>query len=77
VRKPAECIIPNFRNVHKQDTDFVGGYVIFSGASRETLSERGLPSTIGADFKKGISEPGDWTGYMYMQGETIPKELII
>src|SRR5262249_35967118 len=74
VRKPAECIIPNFRNVHKQDTDFVGGYVIFSGASREWVSERGLQTSIGADFKKAISEPGGWTVYMYMQGETIPRE---
>jgi choline dehydrogenase-like flavoprotein len=74
VSKPAECIIPNFRNVHKQDTDFLGGYVIFSGAYREKMSERGLSSGVGADFKKGISEPGGWGAYMYMQGETIPKE---
>jgi choline dehydrogenase-like flavoprotein len=74
VSKPAECIIPNFRNVHKQDTDFLGGYVIFSGAYREKMSERGLNSGIGADFKKGISEPGGWGAYMYLQGETIPKE---
>jgi choline dehydrogenase-like flavoprotein len=74
VSKPAECIIPNFRNVHKQDTDFLGGYVIFSGAYREKMSERGLSSGIGADFKKGISEPGGWGAYMYLQGETIPKE---
>src|SRR5258705_3905485 len=70
VGKPAECIIPNFRNIHKQDTDFIGGYVIFSGAYREKLSERGLQSSIGADFKKAISEPGGWGAYMYMQGET-------
>lgn len=74
VGKPAECIIPNFRNIHKQDTDFVGGYVIFSGAYREKLSERGLDFSVGADFKKAISEPGGWSAYMYMQGETIPKE---
>jgi choline dehydrogenase-like flavoprotein len=74
VSKPAECIIPNFRNVHKQDTDFVGGYVIFSGAYREKLSDKGLSETIGAKFKEGISQPGKWGAYMYMQGETIPKE---
>jgi choline dehydrogenase-like flavoprotein len=74
VTKPAECIIPNFRNIHKQDTDFLGGYVIFSGAYREKLSDRGIEPTIGADFKEAISEPGGWGAYMYMQGETIPKE---
>ena len=40
VAKPAECIIANFRNVEKQDTDFYGGYVIYSGASREKLNEK-------------------------------------
>jgi choline dehydrogenase-like flavoprotein len=74
VSKPAECIIPNFRNIRKQDTDFIGGYVIFSGAYREKLSDKGIPSNIGADFKEAISEPGGWGAYMYLQGETIPKE---
>ena len=74
VSKPAECIIPNFRNIHKQDTGFLGGYVIFSGAYREKLSDKGIEPTIGADFKEAISEPGGWGAYMYMQGETIPRE---
>ena len=74
VTKPAECIIPNFRNIHKQDTDFLGGYVIFSGAYREKISEKGIQSSIGANFKEAIDEPGGWSGYMYLQGETIPKE---
>lgn len=73
VSKPAECIIPNFRNVHQQDTDFVGGYVIFSGGYREKLSEKGLRSSIGAQFKDAVAKPGQWGMYMYMQGETIPK----
>lgn len=74
VGKPAECIIPNFRNIHKQDTDFLGGYVIFSAAFRERFNEERIPPTIGADFKEALSEPGGWGAYMYMQGETIPKE---
>jgi len=74
VSKPAECIIPNFRNIHDRETDFLGGYVIFSGAYREKMSDRGIESTIGADFKEAITEPGGWGAYMYMQGETIPRE---
>jgi choline dehydrogenase-like flavoprotein len=74
VSKPAECILPNFRNVKKQDTDFLGGYVIFSGAFRDKISDRGVKPTIGAEFKEALSEPGGWGGYMYMQGETIPRE---
>src|SRR6476620_8035077 len=74
VSKPAECIMPNFRNIRKQDTDFLGGYVIFSGASREKISDRGIEATIGGEFKDALSEPGGWGAYMYMQGETIPRE---
>jgi choline dehydrogenase-like flavoprotein len=74
VSKPAECIIANFRNVEKRDTDFYGGYVIYSGASREKLSDRNITSLLGAEFKEAISQPGGWTAYMYMQGETIAKE---
>ncbi len=29
---------------------------------------------IGSDYKKALSEAGGWGCYMYMQGETVPKE---
>ena len=74
VAKPAECIIANFRNVQKRDTDFYGGYVIYSGAYREKLSDKNIQSPLGAAFKEAISQPGTWGVYMYMQGETIAKE---
>ena len=74
VYKPAESIIPNFRNVQKQDADFLGGYVIFSGASRRLIDDNDTHGeTIGAKYKQAISQPGKWTAYMYMQGETLPK----
>lgn len=73
VRKPVENIIPNFRNVHRQDAAFLGGYVIFSAAGRETMQETDGMEPIGAGFKKAISQPGRWYAYMYMQGETLPQ----
>lgn len=73
VGKPAENIIPNFRNVERQDSDFQGGYVIFSGAGRENLHEPEGGDPIGAGFKEAIRRPGRWHAYMYMQGETLPK----
>ncbi|MBS0590630.1 MAG: GMC family oxidoreductase, partial [Proteobacteria bacterium] len=74
VYKPAENIIPNFRNVDKQDADFLGGYVIFSGASRRLIDDHDTHGeTIGAKYKEAISRPGKWTAYMYMQGETLPN----
>jgi choline dehydrogenase-like flavoprotein len=74
VSKPAECIIANYRNVEKKDTDFVGGYVVYSGAGREKFNETGIEPALGADFKEAMSQPGRWSAYMYMQGETIAKE---
>ncbi|MBI5370665.1 MAG: GMC family oxidoreductase [Sphingobacteriales bacterium] len=74
VSKPAECIVANFRNLEKRDTDFYGGYVIYSGAYRERLSDKNIKPLLGAEYKEAISEPGTWGLYMYMQGETIAKE---
>jgi len=72
-RRTTECMMPNFRNLGKNDMDFVGGYMAFSGAYRN----RGIEPAgagIGADYKANMSEPGNWGMYMYMQGETVPKE---
>jgi choline dehydrogenase-like flavoprotein len=74
VSKPAECIIANYRNVEKKDTDFYGGYVVYSGAGREKLSDAFATTPLGAEYKQALSEPGRWSAYMYMQGETIAKE---
>ena len=73
-RRPSECMMANFRNLKKQDTDFVGGYMAFMGASRGAADGHELPEQIGGAYKQAMSEPGGWTMYMYMQGETIPKE---
>jgi choline dehydrogenase-like flavoprotein len=72
-RNPTEPIIANYRNLHRQDTDYLGGFTTFMGASRPRGNGAGLPETIGAGFKEALSQPGGWRVYMYMQGETIPK----
>ena len=73
-RNPTEPILANYRNLHKQDTDYVGGFTTFMGAYRERGSTEDLKEEIGAEYKAAMSEPGGWRTYMYMQGETIPKE---
>lgn len=70
-RNPTNPIIANYRNLHKQDTDFLGGYLTFAWASRPRVGEA---DGIGADFKNAASEPGMWRAGMYMQGEKIPRE---
>ncbi|MDP4148592.1 MAG: GMC family oxidoreductase [Bacteroidota bacterium] len=72
-RRTAECMMANFRNLGKNDMDFVGGYMAFMGCYRERGDVSGAAEAIGAGFKKAMSEPGPWKMYMYMQGETVPK----
>jgi len=67
-------MMANFRNLGKNDMDFVGGYMAFMGCYRERGDVRGLTESIGAGYKKAMSEAGPWKIYMYMQGETVPKE---
>ena len=74
VAKPVECIVANFRNVQQKDTDFYGGYVIYSGAGRASVNDLAVHPLLGAAYKDALSEPGGWGVYMYMQGETIAKE---
>lgn len=71
-RRPVSPLMPSFRNVHKHDMDFLGGYITFWGAYRNTGNENGN-ETIGAAFKNAMSETGDWGVYMSIQGEVIPK----
>jgi len=72
-RNPTNPIIANYRNLHKQDTDFLGGYLTFAWAARPRANGSG--ETIGAAFKDALTEPGSWIAGMYMQGEKIPKEI--
>ena len=73
-RRPTAVMLPNFRNVYRNDMPFKGGYQIHFTASRKSW-QRGIASDqFGADFKESISKPGDWSIYMMAQAETVPKE---
>ncbi len=65
--------IPRFRNLHKQETDFLRGYAAGFGAYRSASADE---SGIGADLKNAILQPkyGNWGVGSHMMGETIPKE---
>lgn len=65
--------IPRFRNLHKQETDFLRGYAAGFGAYRSASADE---SGIGADLKNAILHPkyGNWGVGSHMMGETIPKE---
>jgi len=72
-RRPTAVMMPNFRNVHHQETDFKRGYMVFYTATRAGWGHETDGPQIGASYKDAISEPGGWDIYMMMQGETIPK----
>jgi len=70
-RSPSKPIMANYRNLHKQDTDYMGGFLSFIGAYRAKGKSQ---NEIGAELKNSMAEPGGWKVYMSMQGETLPKE---
>jgi choline dehydrogenase-like flavoprotein len=69
-RRPVSPLMPSFRNVYQQDTDFLRGYLVFWGAYRNTGGA--TSDAIGAAYKQAMSEAGAWSVYMSMQGEVIP-----
>jgi len=70
-RRPVSPLMPSFRNVYKQEMDFLRGYLVFWGAYRNT--GKTTDETIGAAYKESLCEAGNWSVYMSMQGEVIPK----
>jgi len=73
-RNPTELILANYRNLHQQETDYKGGFTTFMGAYRHQRPAEKPVGEIGGDYKDSLTEPGGWQVYMYLQGETIPKE---
>ncbi|HEY4195343.1 MAG TPA: GMC family oxidoreductase [Mucilaginibacter sp.] len=65
--------IPRFRNVYKQETDFLRGYA--SGFSAYRGHKRSHDG-VGESFKEGLAskELAPWRVGSHMMGETIPKE---
>ncbi|MES2731540.1 MAG: GMC family oxidoreductase [Bacteroidota bacterium] len=72
-RRPNSPYIPRFRNVYKQETDFLRGYAAGFGATRYPYSNQ---DDIGASLKESLHNPmlGGWFVSSHMMGETIPKE---
>lgn len=73
-RRPCAVMMPNFRNVHKQETDFLRGYMVFFSAYRANWGHEVNGQQMGETFKISKTEAGNWGISMMMQGETIPKE---
>ncbi len=73
-RRPTSAYIPRFRNIHRQETDFLRGYAMTFYASRGSYQKT---DGFGDELKNNLladAEPGVWNVGAGMMGETIPKE---
>jgi choline dehydrogenase-like flavoprotein len=71
-RRPNGAYIPRFRNVFKQETDFLRGYAASMSASKNANPTPG----IGEELKNSLFQPetGGWNFGAQMMGETLTKE---
>lgn len=72
-RSPTSAYMPRFRNLVKQETDFLRGYAAgFSAGRSRIINNEG----IGQQLKDNLSSLkwGGWYVGSHMMGETIPKE---
>lgn len=72
-KRPTSAYIPRFRNLVKQETDFLRGYAAGFYGMRPSYSK---PDGFGNQLKDNLhkKELGPWMVGSHMMGETIPKE---
>jgi choline dehydrogenase-like flavoprotein len=71
--RPTSGYFPRFRNLYKQETDFLRGYAAGFGAGRYNYADE---SGIGLSLKEELLNPSkysNWSVGSHMMGETIPK----
>ena len=72
-RAPTSAYMPRFRNLRRQETDFLRGYAIAIYSGRETIRKE---TGTGTTLKENLLNPvlGPWHIGAGMMGETIPRE---
>ena len=72
-RQPISSYMPRFRNLYKQETDFLRGYAAEVSAARMIATDH---EGFGSELKEKLLNPkyGNWVVRAQMMGETIPKE---
>ena len=72
--KPTSHYIPRFRNVYRQETDFLRGYAAGFGAQpNQETNKEGFGTELSNQLLS-TKETGIWNVNSHMMGETIPKE---
>lgn len=73
-KRPTSCYIPRFRNLYKQETDFLRGYAVTFGANRsQKINEKGFGEELVQNML-GNKEFHPWSIRSRMMGEVLPKE---
>ena len=72
-RRPGSSYMPRFRNVHRQETDYLRGFSAVINSSRIKSS---IETGFGNQLKQHLQNPtfSDWSVAVQMMGETIPKK---
>ncbi len=71
-RRPTGPYIPRFRNVSKQETDFLRGYSLSGGATRAGWQSQSWKPGFGKEFKALMRKPGSWHFSLHGSGEMLP-----
>lgn len=72
-RRMTSGYIPRFRNLYKQETDFLRGYASGFGSDRYDIQNH---DGVGIELRENLAKRkvGQWRVGSHMMGETIPKE---
>jgi len=71
-RRPSGIYIPRFRNLERDEEDFVRGYGFQGGADRPSWPATSEAPGFGADYKHAMRKPGGWTVGLQGFGEMLP-----
>lgn len=74
-RRPTSAYVPRFRNVKKQETDFLRGYAAtFYSARNVEVNSEGIGDELIQNLLGSKGQYRPWNVASGMMGETIPKE---
>jgi choline dehydrogenase-like flavoprotein len=72
-QRPASVYIPRFRNVGKNDQEYLRGFSFENYTSRSNWTRGFYGPGVGADWKESLTKPGNWTAYFEAYGETLAE----
>lgn len=71
-QRPASVYIPRFRNLGKNDRDYLRGFSFENYTSRTDWTRGFHQPGLGAEWKESLTRPGEWSAYFEAYGETLP-----